>query len=144
MEVLASWAWDVESGKVTEIELQQWKAQLQQADCTVLPTCGDKWVSLNPNTGLVCVCDDEKIQEEFSEELENLHFLQLNSVHHSRITSNKHGGQNLQPFYVALGVPLLSQVCNKCFVGGTYLFLMALSLARNNKYAVCHCSGFPR
>lgn len=117
MEVLASWAWDVESGKVTEIELQQWKAQLQQADCTVLPTCGDKWVSLYPNAGLVCVCDDEKIQEEFSKELENLHFLQLNSVHHSRITSDKRGGQNLQPFYVALGVPLLSQVWNKCFVG---------------------------
>jgi hypothetical protein len=115
MEVYAALSWEIECGRVTETDVQQWKSQLQNPDCAVLPTTRNKWVSLNDHVGVVCVCDDTKIAEEFPDAaVEGLHFLQLNdSYFHERAKARQTkpaARQTVQPLREALGIPLLSQV----------------------------------
>jgi len=101
---------------VTKAELQKWKAQLQEADCAVLPTTSDQWVTLGNDVGFVCVCDDEKISKEFAENSESVHFLCLNmSGATASISSSSDRCSHVKRFYAYLGVPLLSQVGYGCF-----------------------------
>lgn len=114
MGVLAAWSWDVESGRVTKTEVQEWKTRLQEADCRVLPTTQDRWVSLHSQMGFVCVCDDNKLGEEFSDALDGVHFLQLHGAHFqesmSNVSQDKPTERDVKPLFTALGIPLLSQV----------------------------------
>jgi len=107
---------ELDSGKVTKAELQKWKAQLQEADCTVLPTTSDQWVTLGNDVGFVCVSDDEKISKEFAENAEGINFLCLNtSGTTASIGSSSDRCSRVKRLYAALGVPLLSQVGHECF-----------------------------
>lgn len=93
-------------------DLEKWKAQLQESDCTVLPTTSDQWVTLGNDSGFVCVCDDEKISKEFAEAAEKVHFLCLSGSTVSRSGS----ADRVKRFYDYLGVPLLSRVSDDFFV----------------------------
>lgn len=91
-------------------DLEKWKAQLQESDCTVLPTTSDRWVTLGNESGFVCVCDDEKISKEFAEAAEKVHFLCLNASVSGSTASRSGSADRVKRLYDYLGVPLLSQV----------------------------------
>ena len=98
---------------MTEAELQEWKARLQETNCTVLPTTRDRWVTLGNDGGFVCVCDDEKIGKEFDESSEGLNFLCLNASQSgatSSMSSPEERCSRVKRLYASLGIPLLSQV----------------------------------
>lgn len=103
---------------MTKADLQKWKAQLQETDCTVLPTTSDQWVTLGNDVGFVCVCDDEKISQEFAGAAGRVHFLCLDASE-SATTASIRGTANrcsrVKRLYASLGVPLLSQVGYECF-----------------------------
>ncbi|KAG0569647.1 hypothetical protein KC19_6G104700 [Ceratodon purpureus] len=116
LEVLAALCCELDSGKLTETELQEWKARLQETDCTVLPTTRDQWVTLGNDAGFVCVCDDERIGKEFAENSERLNFLCV-SAPQSSATSSKSNSEErcnrVKRLYKSLGIPLLSQAMKR-------------------------------
>jgi hypothetical protein len=103
---------------LAETELEEWKARLQEVDCTVLPTTRDQWVTLGNDAGFACVCDDEKIGEEFAEDAEGLNFLCLKASQFSAtssMSSPEERCSRVKRFYASLGIPLLSQVSHRSF-----------------------------
>lgn len=116
LEVLAALCGELDSGRVTKAELQDWKAHLQESDCTVLPTMSDQWVALRNDVGFVCVCDDEKIGQEFVENAEILYFLCTKTSQpgaSASINSAEERCSRVQRFYASLSIPLLSQAVKR-------------------------------
>ncbi|KAL3693177.1 hypothetical protein R1sor_006828 [Riccia sorocarpa] len=116
MEVFYVWSMEIATGKVEPSEIVRWKKLLEEVESCVFPTNQDKWVSLNAQTGLFCICDDESLGEEFKESVGCINFLllgdddlvkvcQRSSLHKSTVT--------LQPLVQALCIPKLSEAVER-------------------------------
>ncbi|EXC16976.1 hypothetical protein L484_021633 [Morus notabilis] len=107
-QVLLKWADGLNSGLSPE-EVVYLKKSLKKADCTVLPTLQDKWVSLHPNFGLVCWCDDKKLKKHFKH-VNGIDFLSLGKL-------SKNEKEMLQTkvsvLMRTLGIPALSEVVSR-------------------------------
>ncbi|KAJ0989893.1 hypothetical protein J5N97_008249 [Dioscorea zingiberensis] len=107
--VFLKWSDDLNSGLVKTEELVDLKENLLKLENTILPTLGDKWVSLHPSHGLLCWSDDEKLKQQFKhyDGVEFLNFGELNNQE-KEVLSGK-----VAKFLQKLGVRPLSQVVSR-------------------------------
>ncbi|CAN6486909.1 unnamed protein product [Victoria cruziana] len=109
LNVLQKWAVDIKYGLVGTEEISYLKACLCRYENTVLPTVQDKWVSLHPDFGCVCWCDDEDLKQQFINQ-NSTYFLYfgLTNTEENQLVSKK-----LEPFMRAVGIPSLSEVVSR-------------------------------
>ncbi|KAJ0989891.1 hypothetical protein J5N97_008247 [Dioscorea zingiberensis] len=107
--VFLKWSDDLNAGLVKTEELVDLKENLLKLENTILPTLGDKWVSLHPSYGLLCWSDDEKLKQQFKhyDGVEFLNFGELNNQE-KEVLSGK-----VAKFLQKLGVHPLSQVVSR-------------------------------
>lgn len=132
-QVLLKWADGLNSGLGPE-GVVYLKKSLKKADCTVLPTLQDKWVSLHPNFGLVCWCDDKKLKKHFKH-VNGIDFLYLGKL-------SKNEKEMLQTkvsvLMRTLGIPALSEVRSLPFCSSPsspYIEILLHSAA----HVICNC-----
>ncbi|BFI30056.1 hypothetical protein AXG93_2528s1220 [Marchantia polymorpha subsp. ruderalis] len=111
MEVFYVWSMEIAAGKVDPKELVRWKRRLEELESCVFPTNQDKWVSLNAQTGLICVCDDENLGDEFKDSMGCINFLLLRDVDLLKVCGRS--SVTLQPLVQALSIPKLSEAVER-------------------------------
>ncbi|KAL2634648.1 hypothetical protein R1flu_006127 [Riccia fluitans] len=116
LEVFYVWSMELAAGKVEPSEIARWKKLLEGVESCVFPTNQDKWVSLNAQTGLFCICDDENLGEEFKESVGCINFLLLGDddlLKACERSSSRKSTVTLQPLVQALCIPKLSEAVER-------------------------------
>ncbi|KAF3795130.1 hypothetical protein EJ110_NYTH06053 [Nymphaea thermarum] len=108
LRVLQKWADDIKFGLVGPKEISQLKECLSRSENTVLPTVQDKWVSLHPDFGFICWCDDEDLKQQFNHN--NIYFLYFGLTNNEE---NKLVPEKLAAFMQAVGIPALSEIVSR-------------------------------
>ncbi|KAK2993284.1 hypothetical protein RJ640_022123 [Escallonia rubra] len=106
--VFLKWSDGLKSGSLGPDDVEYLKGSLLKMEFTVLPTVGNKWVSLHSSFGLVCWCDDEELRKEFKDinNLEYLYFGEQGDKENETLCTK------VSIFMQRLGIPALSEHFN--------------------------------
>ncbi|XP_040378026.1 protein NO VEIN isoform X2 [Oryza brachyantha] len=104
--VFARWANDLHSANGNMNDILFLKGSLQKLETTILPTLGDKWVSLHPSFGLVCWVDDNELKQHV-EDYNGVDFIQFGELSYE---DNQMLYGRLAALMKSLGIPALSKV----------------------------------
>ncbi|CAM6113575.1 unnamed protein product [Calypogeia fissa] len=117
MGVFSLWSSEISRRNVEPAEILRWKSRLGEAESRIFATNQDTWVSLSDQKGMVCICDDNKLGDEFQEFWGFVYFLLLtdDDLRETLKGSNslKTDDCTLQPLVEALGIPKLSEVVER-------------------------------
>ncbi|KAK3007909.1 hypothetical protein RJ639_014093 [Escallonia herrerae] len=107
--VYLKWSDGLKSGSLGPDDVEYLKGSLLKMEFMVLPTVGNKWVSLHSSFGLVCWCDDEELRKEFKD-FKNLEYLYF----------GEHGDKENETLCAKvsilmqrLGIPALSEIVTR-------------------------------
>nr|ABF99415.1 expressed protein [Oryza sativa Japonica Group] len=104
--VFARWANDLHSANDNMNDILFLEGSLQKLETTILPTLGDKWVSLHPSFGLVCWVDDNELMQHF-EDYNGVNFIQFGELSYED-KQLLYG--RIAALLKSLGIPALSKV----------------------------------
>ncbi|KAF0912690.1 hypothetical protein E2562_018941 [Oryza meyeriana var. granulata] len=104
--VFVRWANDLHSANDKTNDILFLKESLQKLETTILPTLGDKWVSLHPSFGLVCWVDDNELKQHF-EDYSDVDFIQFGELSYED-KQMLYG--RIAALMKSLGIPALSKV----------------------------------
>ncbi|XP_050219980.1 protein NO VEIN [Mercurialis annua] len=108
-QVFLKWSDDLKSGLLSSTDIIYMKECLLKLECTVLPTVGDKWVSLHSSFGLLCWCDDKKLKKRFKDK-DNIDFLYLGDLSDKEEDMLR---DKMSELLQGLGIPALSKIVTR-------------------------------
>lgn len=109
--MFARWANDLHSANDNMNDILFLEGSLQKLETTILPTLGDKWVSLHPSFGLVCWVDDNELMQHF-EDYNGVNFIQFGELSYED-KQLLYG--RIAALLKSLGIPALSKVIKILF-----------------------------
>lgn len=104
--VFVRWANDLHSGSDKMDDILFLQESLQKLETVVLPTLGNRWVSLHPSFGLVCWADDDELKRQFknTREVEFIQFGELSLDDKQKLDGRVAALMNI------IGIPAISKV----------------------------------